>query len=79
MVLRAAGLHRFCMADLRTLCPATSIWTIDLAHLLRTCGASVTFCTLTLGARLDCRAERYYADTTPEDVSRVDRLFQVII
>jgi hypothetical protein len=42
---------------MRRLCPTTSIWTVDLAHLLRRFGVDVTFCTITLGANPDFASE----------------------
>lgn len=60
---------------LRRLCPTTSIWTVDLAYLLRRFGADVTFCTITLGANPDFAAESFYRDNLNEDCARVDRLF----
>ena len=59
------------------LCPTRSIWTIDLAHLLRGCGAEVAFLTVTLGANAAYARERFYAETMGRDAARVERLFQV--
>jgi hypothetical protein len=50
----------------RQLCPTTSIWTVDLAYLLRLFGADVTFCTITLGANPDFAAESFYRDNLNE-------------
>lgn len=49
MVVEALGVSSDFLT-LNELCPITSIWTIDLAYLLRKFGAEVTFCTVTLGA-----------------------------
>jgi hypothetical protein len=77
MALHALGRRRHTVASLRALCPTSSVWTIDLARLLHVCGARVALCSLILGARPECRAQRYYADTSPDDLRRVDRAFQV--
>jgi Guanylylate cyclase len=54
-----------------------SIWTIDLAHLLRRFGMEVVFCTITLGANPAFSSEAFYAENMPEDEARVQRLFNV--
>ena len=53
MVLRALGATQCDLLTMRLLCQTTSVWTIDLAHLLRRFGVEVTFCTVTLGANPD--------------------------
>ena len=50
MLLKGLGITNCDLRMLRRLCPTTSIWTVDLAFLLRQFGADVTFCTVTLGA-----------------------------
>ena len=50
MLLRGLGVQDIDLRSLCSLCPTTSIWTVDLAYLLRRFGAEVTFCTVTLGA-----------------------------
>lgn len=54
-----------------------SIWTIDLAHLLRRFGADVAMTTTTLGANPQFSSEAFYADNLPDDERRVQRLFKV--
>ena len=79
MVLRALGAppHRFSMPILQALCPTRSVWSIDIAHLLRACGARVTLATITLGANVAYVTERFYAESMVEDEARVTRLFAV--
>jgi len=60
---------------LRRLCRTTSIWTVDLAHLLRRFGADVTFATVTIGANPAYASESFYSDTLREDRGRVESLF----
>lgn len=54
-----------------------SIWTVDLAHLLRRFGLEVTFVTTMIGANPDYAEETFYADTMQEDNRRVEQLFKV--
>ncbi len=58
-------------------CCPRSIWTIDLAHLLRRFGMEVVFCTITLGANPAFSSEAFYAENMPEDEARVQQLFNV--
>lgn len=54
-----------------------SVWTIDLAHLLRKFCLDVTFTTLTLGANPQYSTESFYMEHLQEDAERVNQLFQV--
>ena len=65
-----------CINKLLNVCH--SIWTIDLAHLLRRFRIRVEFATRMLGANPAYTDERFYADHMPQDALRVHRLFQVI-
>lgn len=56
---------------------ACSIWTVDLAHLLRRFGLGVEFLTVTLGANPAYARERFYRAHLHEDCARVTRLFEV--
>ncbi|KAK9841797.1 hypothetical protein WJX81_003931 [Elliptochloris bilobata] len=76
MVLRAAGVRSQSLQALRQLCPTTSIWTVDLAHLLRRFGLNVEFLTVTLGANPAYARERFYRAHLRADCARVSRLFQ---
>ena len=64
------------LPHLKALCPTTSIWTVDLAHLLRRFGADVSFFTITLGANPEYAAESFYRDSLADDGARVDALFR---
>lgn len=55
----------------------TSVWTIDLAHLLAHFGCQVTFHTLTFGADAAYCHEAFYKRTLTADSTRVSRLFSV--
>ena len=54
-----------------------SIWTVDLAYILRRFGLAVEFTTVTLGANPDYAKESFYKEHMAEDGFRVERLFQV--
>lgn len=55
-----------------------SIWTVDLAHLLRSFGLAVEFLTVTLGANPAYACEHFYREHLREDCARVKRLFQAL-
>lgn len=75
MVLRAIGRRDAELYALRQMCPTTSIWTVDLAFLLRRHGVPVSFLTVTLGANPDFENESFYRENMAEDCTRVDALF----
>ena len=76
MALQALGVEGCCMEALTDLCPTTSVWTIDLAHLLNAFGVRVHFFTITIGANPDFAQEKFYKDTMAEDGMRVEKLFR---
>lgn len=53
-----------------------SVWTVDLAHLLRKFGLEVKYTTLTLGTNPGYAEEAFYGHMQ-EDSVRVEHLFQV--
>ncbi|KAK9841393.1 hypothetical protein WJX74_005050 [Apatococcus lobatus] len=61
---------------LRSLCATQSVWTVDLAHLLRKFCLDVTFTTLTVGANPQYCNESFYMEHLQEDAERVEQLFQ---
>lgn len=52
-----------------------SVWTVDLAHLLRSFGLAVQYSTLTLGTNPGYVEEAFYGQMH-EDFIRVETLFQ---
>ena len=76
MVIRSLGIKCEDLRSLRRLCPTSSIWTVDLAHLLRHFGVDVLFLTITIGANPDFAHESFYMENMEEDGRRVDRLFR---
>lgn len=76
MVLRATGVRGVDYQSLRRLCSTTSVWTIDLAHLIRRFGLGVVFLTTMLGANPEYANELFYAENMATDEHRVQRLFQ---
>ena len=66
------------LPHLKHACPTTSIWTVDLAHLLRRFGVDVRFFTITLGANPEYAAESFYRrrPRLADDGARVDALWR---
>ncbi|KAG2449447.1 hypothetical protein HYH02_005594 [Chlamydomonas schloesseri] len=75
MVLQAAGFAHCDYRILRQLCTTTSIWTVDLAHLLRRFGMRVSFYTVTLGPNPAYANESFYMENMEDDERRVSQLF----
>lgn len=75
MVLKALAVNGCDYQTLRQMCPTTSIWTVDLAHLLRRFGLDVCFLTTTLGPNPAYANEGFYIANIQEDQHRVSRLF----
>ena len=71
--------HSARRADLPTLrrrCATTSVWTIDLAHLLRSFDVcDVALFTVTIGANPAFSKETFYKDSIKDDEARVSKLF----
>ncbi|KAF8397407.1 hypothetical protein HHK36_016323 [Tetracentron sinense] len=76
MVLRTLGINHCDIITLGNLCHTTSIWTVDLAYLLQKFSVSFSFFTVTLGANPDFSVETFYKEQLPNDLVRVDGLFQ---
>lgn len=79
MVLRTLGIEHCDIHSLGKLCSTTSIWTVDLAYLLHNFSVSFTFLTVTLGANPEFSMETFYKEQLPDDLGRVDSLFQKAI
>jgi len=77
MIVRSLGLKHVDLRYLRDVCGTTSIWTIDLAHLLRHFDLRVKFYTVTLGANPAYADEKFYKEHMHEDEVRVHRLFSL--
>ncbi len=77
MALRALGVSATeCSLDqLREHAPATSVWTVDLAYVLREYGVRFRYLTLTLGADPAYKSEPFYSEKLEDDTKRVNRLF----
>ena len=79
MVLKTLKVSLPSLAELHQLCGTTSVWTIDLAHLLSSFGIPVAFTTCTLGANPAYAREGFYMEQLPNDELRVQSLFQVCL
>lgn len=77
MVLKALNATDADLKLLRKMCRTTSIWTVDLAHLLNNFGLEVYFYTITLGANPEFFSENFYKDNMEEDRGRVETLFHL--
>lgn len=55
-----------------------SVWTVDLAHLLRHFGLDVTLATTMVGANPGYYHEDFYMEHMAEDQCRVTQLFKVL-
>ncbi|XP_074350695.1 guanylyl cyclase 1-like isoform X6 [Apium graveolens] len=76
MILRTLGFNDCTIQELDRLCSLTSIWTIDLAFLLQKFDVSFSYFTVTLGVNPEYSTEIYYKEQLPDDLVRVDSLFQ---
>ncbi|GFR50726.1 hypothetical protein Agub_g12983 [Astrephomene gubernaculifera] len=76
MILEASGFPNCDYQTLRHLCDTTSVWTVDLAHLLRRFGLRVAFHTITLGPNPAFANESFYMEHMEDDERRVSRLFR---
>ncbi|KAL1825148.1 hypothetical protein ACET3Z_011926 [Daucus carota] len=76
MILKTLGFNNCTIEELDTLCSLTSIWTIDLAFLLQKFAVSFSYFTVTLGVNPEYSTEIYYKEQLPDDLVRVDSLFQ---
>ncbi|KAA8534149.1 hypothetical protein F0562_031658 [Nyssa sinensis] len=76
MVLRTLGINNCNIQELGELCCTTSIWTVDLTYLLQRFSISFSYFTVTLGANPNFSVETFYKEQLPNDLVRVDMLFQ---
>jgi hypothetical protein len=76
MVLKVLGVEGCDLKYLSQLCQTTSIWTVDLAHLLRHFKVEVAFLTVTIGANPNFAIETFYKENMQEDGERVNMLFE---
>ncbi|KAL2333311.1 hypothetical protein Fmac_014524 [Flemingia macrophylla] len=76
MVLKTIGVNNYDIQALAELCCTTSIWTVDLAYLLQRFSVAFSYFTVTLGANPKYCVESFYKDELPNDLVRVDMLFQ---
>uniref|UniRef100_A0A7S4B0T1 Guanylyl cyclase n=1 Tax=Chrysotila carterae TaxID=13221 RepID=A0A7S4B0T1_CHRCT len=78
MALRALGVsQKDCsLQQLRSRVPSSSIWTVDLAHVLRDYGVRFRFLTAMPGVNPAYQHEAFYKPTIDSDSERVLRLFE---
>ncbi|KAK3084595.1 hypothetical protein FSP39_016032 [Pinctada imbricata] len=77
MVLRYLGLddRSVYTTDLEELQCGESIWTIDLAYLMRKHGIQVELATITVGVDKSYAKKSFYQDTFNKDEKRIENLF----
>ncbi|XP_054788627.1 guanylyl cyclase 1 isoform X2 [Prosopis cineraria] len=76
MVLKTIGVNNCNIQELAELCCTTSIWTVDLAYLLQKFSVRFCYFTVTFGANPNYCVESFYKEQLPNDLERVDKLFQ---
>ncbi|XVE69314.1 hypothetical protein DITRI_Ditri09bG0142400 [Diplodiscus trichospermus] len=76
MALTTVGIDDCNIQNLAELCCTTSIWTVDLAFLLQKFCIMFSYYTVTFGANPNYSGETYYKEQLPNDLVRVDMLFQ---
>jgi Guanylylate cyclase len=65
------------LQTLVALCRTTSVWTIDLAHILRSYSMRVIVTTTCVGANPSYKSAAFYASQIDGDIDRVNRLFSM--
>ncbi|MED6150803.1 Complement component 1 Q subcomponent-binding protein, mitochondrial [Stylosanthes scabra] len=76
MVLKTIGVNDCGIQALAELCSTNSIWTVDLAYLLQRFSVAFSYLTVTFGANPNYSVESFYKEELPNDLVRVDMLFQ---
>ncbi|KAG0473341.1 hypothetical protein HPP92_015198 [Vanilla planifolia] len=76
MVLRTLGKWDCKIHDLMELSCSTSVWTVDLAYLLKRFSVSFRFFTIMMGANPNFSSEIFYMEQLQNDQWRVNRLFE---
>ena len=78
MVLRALGVPaaECSLPSLRKHVPVSSIWTVDLAYVMRAYGVHFRYCTMTMGVDPTYKNQPFYRETLDDDSIRVNKLFE---
>ncbi|MED6171349.1 Complement component 1 Q subcomponent-binding protein, mitochondrial [Stylosanthes scabra] len=76
MVLKTIGVNDYGIQALAELCSTNSVWTVDLAYLLQRFSVAFSYLTVTFGANPNYSVESFYKEELPNDLVRVDMLFQ---
>ncbi|PNY12013.1 guanylyl cyclase [Trifolium pratense] len=72
----ATSMKRASMAQFGGELLALGIWTVDLAYLLQRFSVAFSYFTVTFGANPNYCGESFYKEELPNDLARVDMLFQ---
>jgi hypothetical protein len=76
MTLKGLGFN-CSLEDMARKCPVNSVWTIDLAFVLRNYVQDFTYYTSYLGSRKEHQDQKFYQDNFDEDEKRVNKLFAI--
>ncbi|OWM87457.1 hypothetical protein CDL15_Pgr022568 [Punica granatum] len=76
MVFRNMGIDNCNIETLAELCSTKSIWTVDLAYLLKKFSVNFSYYTITVGANPNYSDETFYKEQLSTDVVRVEKLFR---
>ncbi|KAI8890477.1 hypothetical protein K501DRAFT_236806 [Backusella circina FSU 941] len=76
MTLKGLGFN-CSLEDMARKCPVNSVWTIDLAFVLRNYVQDFTYYTSYLGSRKEHQDQKFYQDNYDEDEKRVNKLFAI--
>lgn len=75
MVLQGVGRKECTLERLTTECAHDSVWTIDLAFLLRNYAPDFTFYTSYFGSKKDYQHVSFYKADFDQDEQRINKLF----
>ncbi|XLT04308.1 hypothetical protein HN51_043057, partial [Arachis hypogaea] len=76
MVLKTIGVNDRDIQALAELCCTNSVWTVDLAYLLQKFFVAFSYFTVTFGANPNFSVESFYKEELPNNLVRLDMLFQ---
>lgn len=76
MILQGLGFN-VSLEEIIGQCSINSIWTIDLAFILKNYVQDFTYYTSYLGSRKEYQEQRFYQDDFDQDEKRINRLFAI--
>lgn len=76
MTLQGLG-FRCNLEEIQAACSVNSVWTIDLAFILKNYVHDFTYYTSYLGSRKEYQEQKFYQQDFDEDEKRINRLFAI--